>query len=59
MQRRGNSNGTVFRRKVGRWVAMLSLDEGKRRCFYRTTCRKAEKALGEAQGERHDEARKR
>ena len=59
MQRRGNSKGTVFRRKDGRWVAMLSLGEGKRRCFYLTTCREAMKALDEARGERHDEARKR
>lgn len=59
MDRRGISEGTVYRRTDGRWTAILSLGEGKRRAFYRATRVEAEKALREARGEQHDEARER
>lgn len=59
MDRRGNRNETLVRRKDGRWAAVLSLDKGKRQNFYRATRREAERALEEVRGEWHDEARQR
>ena len=37
MTRRGNSEGTITRRRDGRWEARLTLQGGRRRCFYGKT----------------------
>ena len=54
MTRRGNSEGTITKRKDGRWEARITLSNGNRRCFYAKTRQavsdklvKAQKALSE------------
>lgn len=39
MASRLNSEGTIYRRKDGRWVAIVTLDAGRRKCFYGATQR--------------------
>jgi integrase len=45
MARRTNSEGTVYRRRDGRWVAAMTLDTGRRRCFYGATQRAVQDKL--------------
>jgi integrase len=35
--RRGNSEGTITKRADGRWEARITLEEGKRKCYYGKT----------------------
>jgi hypothetical protein len=45
-RRRGHNEGSVFQRADGRWVASISLEDGKRRDVYgRTRKEAAEKLL--------------
>ena len=41
MGKRANGEGTVYRRNDGRWVASISLDNGKRKSIYCKTQREA------------------
>lgn len=45
MARRGNGEGTVYQRNDGRWVAVIPLENGKRKFIYRKTQREAIKEL--------------
>jgi Site-specific recombinase XerC len=45
MARRSNSEGTVYRRRDGRWAAAVTLDTGRRRCFYGATQRAVQDKL--------------
>jgi integrase len=46
MGKRANGEGTVYRRNDGRWVASISLDNGKRKSIY---CKTQREAIREAQ----------
>jgi integrase len=48
MGRRANGEGTVYQRKDGRWVATISLENGKRKSIYCKTQKEAVKAAREA-----------
>lgn len=37
MSRRGNSEGSIYKRSDGRWAATVSLDRGRRKTFYGKT----------------------
>jgi integrase len=37
MKRRGNSEGSIFKRADGRWTATISMDRGRRKSYYGTT----------------------
>ena len=59
MKKRGNGEGTIFKRKDGRWCARYTVGtvEGlKRRNVYGETRREVAKKLGEALDESHREA---
>jgi integrase len=45
MSKRANGEGTVYQRNDGRWVAVIPLENGKRKFIYRKTQREAIKAL--------------
>jgi integrase len=51
MSRRGNSEGTITRRKDGRWEARISLPDGRRKSFYGKTRQEVAKRLSEARHE--------
>lgn len=51
MGRRGNSEGTITKRKDGRWEARISLPDGKRKSFYGKTRQEVAKRLAEARHE--------
>ena len=44
MSRRANGEGTIYQRKDGRWVASISLNNGKRKSIYCKTQKEAVKA---------------
>jgi integrase len=46
--RRGNNEGTINKRSDGRWQAIVSTEEGKRKYFYGRTRQEAAKRLSEA-----------
>lgn len=46
--RRGNNEGTINKRSDGRWQAIVSTEEGKRKYFYGKTRQEAAKRLSEA-----------
>jgi len=46
--RRGNSEGSITKRSDGRWEARISLEGGKRRCFYGKTRQEVARRLTEA-----------
>jgi integrase len=46
--RRGNNEGTINKRSDGRWQAVVSTEEGKRKYFYGKTRQEAAKRLSEA-----------
>jgi integrase len=49
MARRGHGEGTTYQRKGdGRWVAMMSLPNGKRKAFYGDTRQEVAKRLTQA-----------
>ena len=48
MGRRANGEGTVYQRKDGRWVASITLENGKRKSIYCKTQKEAVKAAREA-----------
>src|SRR5438105_14620326 len=45
MSKRANGEGTVYQRKDGRWVAVIPLENGKRKFIYAKTQRAAIKEL--------------
>jgi integrase len=45
MKRRAKGEGSIYHRKDGRWVAALSLENGKRKFLYRHTQEEAVRAL--------------
>ena len=49
MARRGNSEGSITKRKDGRWMARLTLSNGHRRAFYANTRQEAAQKLLKAQ----------
>lgn len=51
MGRRGNSEGTITRRKDGRWEARISLPDGSRKSFYGKTRQEVARRLSEARHE--------
>lgn len=51
MGRRGNSEGTITKRKDGRWEARISLPDGSRKSFYGKTRQEVAKRLSEARHE--------
>jgi integrase len=48
MGKRGNSEGTITKRKDGRWEARISLPDGKRKSFYGESRQEVAKRLSEA-----------
>jgi integrase len=51
MGKRGNNEGTITKRKDGRWEARISLPDGKRKCFYGKTHQDVARRLSEAHHE--------
>jgi integrase len=51
MSRRGNSEGTITKRKDGRWEARISLPDGKRKSFYGKTRQEVAQHLTQARYE--------
>jgi integrase len=51
-KRRGRGEGTVYQRRDGRWVAELTLEDGKRRPFYGKTQEEAIAKLKQAEYEK-------
>lgn len=49
MARRGNNEGSIYKRKDGRWAAALTTDAGKRRHFYAKTRAEVAQKLRSAQ----------
>jgi len=45
MVRRGHGEGSIYRRKDGRWVASLTLEDRKRKYFYGGTRKEVQEAL--------------
>jgi integrase len=45
MARRAQGEGSVYQRKDGRWVAVITLDKGKKKFVYRKTKREVSKEL--------------
>ena len=52
MTRRANQEGSVYKRKDGRWVASITLDNGKRKSIYCETQQEAIKAARKANNEK-------
>ncbi len=50
-KRRGRGEGTVYQRKDGRWVAEITLEDGKRKPLYGKTQAEAIEKLKQAQYE--------
>jgi integrase len=51
MGRRGNSEGTITKRKDGRWEARISLPDGRRKSFYGKTRQEVAQRLSQARYE--------
>ena len=49
MGKRGNNEGTITKRKDGRWEARVSLPDGKRKCYYGKTRQDVAWQLAQAQ----------
>lgn len=49
MAQRGKHEGSIFKRSDGRWVAMLSVEGGKRKSFYGATRQDVQRKLAAAQ----------
>jgi integrase len=54
MRKRANGEGSVYRRKDGRWAASVSLDHGRRKAFYGKTRQEVGRKLGAALKARQD-----
>lgn len=50
--RRGRGEGTIYQRKDGRWVAELTLEDGKRKLLYAKTQEEAIAKLKQAEYEK-------
>jgi integrase len=48
MAKRGNNEGSIYHRSDGRWEAMLTLPDGKRKSFYARTRQEAARRLAAA-----------
>ncbi len=53
-RRRGNAEGTIYKRKDGRWEARISLDQGRRKAFYGRTRQEVRRKLATALKARQD-----
>ncbi len=53
-RRRGNAEGTIYKRKDGRWEARISLDQGRRKAFYGRTRPEVRRKLATALKARQD-----
>jgi hypothetical protein len=52
MGKRANSEGSIYRRKSdGKWVASITLDDGKRKVFYGKTQKEVKDKLAKARSE--------
>lgn len=51
MKKRAHGEGSIFQRKDGRWVAKLTLPDGKSRSFYASSQREAKEKLTTARAE--------
>jgi len=52
MGKRANSEGSIYRRKSdGKWVASITLDDGKRKVFYGKTQKEVKDTLAKARSE--------
>src|SRR5690242_1529715 len=47
-KRRGHGEGSIYKRKDGRWTASISLGDGKRKSFYGKTRREVKEKLDAA-----------
>jgi integrase len=52
MRRRGHGEGSIFKRKDGRWAASITLENRKRKTFYGKTKKEVQEQLKRAQLER-------
>ncbi len=50
-RRRGNREGTIYKRADGRWEAKIALEDGQRKSFYGDTRAEVARRLAEAQHE--------
>ena len=46
--RRGSKEGTITKRADGRWEARITLESGKRKCFYARSRQEVARLLAEA-----------
>lgn len=53
-RRRANGEGSIYRRADGRWVASVSVDQGRRKYFYAQTRHEVGRKLATALKARHD-----
>jgi integrase len=53
MRRRGHGEGSIFKRKDGRWAASITLENHKRKTFYGKTKKEVQERLKKAQLEQH------
>jgi integrase len=53
MRRRGHGEGSIFKRKDGRWAASITLENHKRKTFYGKTKKEVQERLKKAQLELH------
>lgn len=51
MKKRGHGEGSIYRRKDGRWCACLTMSKGQRKYFYGESRREAWSKLIRAQAE--------
>ena len=54
MTRRGNTEGSIYKRTDGRWVAAVSLDHGRRKALYGRTRQEVARKLAVALKARQD-----
>lgn len=54
MARRGNNEGSIYKRKDGRWEARISVDHGSRKAFYGRTRQEVSRKLAVALKARQD-----
>ena len=45
MARRGHGEGTIYQRKDGRWTAVITLENHKRKTFYGKTRKEVQQKL--------------
>ena len=54
MAKRGNAEGSIYKRKDGRWAGTITLADGKRKSVYGTTRSQVAQKLAAAQRTVHD-----